>query len=67
MPVTVLDREQTKDLLRHILVELLEERKPEFQELVVEALEDVALANAIREGRKDEFVSEDEIRAALEA
>ena len=48
------------------LIELLEERKPEFQELFIEALEDVALANAIREGRRDEFVSEDEIRAALE-
>ncbi len=67
MSVTVLDREQTKDLLRHVLIELLEERKPEFQELFIEALEDVALANAIREGRRDEFVSEDEIQTALEA
>ena len=67
MTTTVLDRDQTKDLLRHVLIELLEERRPEFQELIIEALEDVALVNAIREGRKDEFVSEDEIRAALEA
>jgi len=67
MPTTVLDREQTKDLLRHVLIELLEERRTEFQELIMEALEDVALANAIREGRKDEFVSEAEIQAALGA
>ena len=34
---------------------------------IVEAIEEVALANAIRAGRKNEFVSEDQIRAVLEA
>ncbi len=67
MPVTVLNEEQTKDLLRRVLVELLEERRSEFYQLVIEAIEEVALANAIRAGRQDEFVSEDEIRAILEA
>ncbi len=67
MPVTVLNEEQTKDLLRRVLVELLEERRSEFYQLVIEAIEEVALANAIRAGRQNEFVSEDEIRAVLEA
>lgn len=67
MATTILDREQTKDLLRNVLIELLEERRPEFQELILEALEDVALANAIREGRRDEFVSEEEIQNVLGA
>ncbi len=67
MPVTVLNEEQTKDLLRRLLVELLEERRSEFYQLVIEAIEEVALANAIRAGRQNEFVSEDEIRAVLEA
>ena len=67
MPVTVLNEEQTKDLLRRVLVELLEERRSEFYQLIIEAIEEVALANAIRAGRQDEFVSEDEIRAILEA
>ena len=67
MTTAVLTREQTKDLLRDVLIELLEERKSEFHELIVEAIEEVALANAIRAGRKNEFVSEDEIRAVLEA
>ncbi len=63
----MLDEERTKDLVRQVLVELLENRRSEFAKLVVEAIEEVALANAIREGRKNEFVSEDEIRAVLEA
>ena len=67
MPATVLDEEQTRNLLRQVLIELLEERRSEFHELVIEAIEEVALANAIRAGRKNEFVSEDEIRAVLEA
>ena len=67
MPTTVLTREETKDLLRQVLIELLQERRAEFHELVVEAIEEVALANAIRAGRRNEFVSEDEIRAVLEA
>ncbi|MCX8102841.1 MAG: hypothetical protein N3E42_00125 [Candidatus Bipolaricaulota bacterium] len=67
MPETVLNEAQTKNLLRQVLVELLKKRRSEFHELVIEAMEEVALARAIRAGRKNEFVSEDEIRAALEA
>ena len=67
MPVTVLNEEQTKDLLRRLLVELLQDRRSEFYQLVIEAIEEVALANAIRAGRQNEFVSEDDIRAVLEA
>jgi len=67
MPTTVLTQEQTKNLLREVLVELLEERRSEFHELIIEAIEEVALANAIRAGRKNEFVSEDQIRTVLEA
>ncbi|MCD6291630.1 MAG: hypothetical protein J7M34_14115 [Anaerolineae bacterium] len=67
MPAPVLDEEQVKNLIRQVLVELLEERRSEFHELVMEAIEEIALANAIRAGRKNEFVSEDEIRSVLEA
>ena len=65
--MSVLTEEQTKNLLRQVLVELFEERKSEFHKLIIEAIEEVALANAIRAGRKNEFVSEDEIQAILEA
>ncbi len=66
MPENVLSEEQTKNLSRQALIELIEERKSEFKEMITEAIEDMALANAIRAGRKNEFVSEKEIRAVLE-
>jgi len=66
MSTTVLNEEQTKNLLRQVLVELIEDRRSEFHELILEAIEEVAFANAIRAGRKNKFVSEDEIRAVLE-
>jgi len=66
MSATVSNEEQTKNLLRQVLVELLEERRSEFHELVIEAIEEVALANAIRAERRNEFVSENEIRTVLE-
>jgi hypothetical protein len=33
--------------------------------MVVEAIEEIGLANAIREGRRNEFVSEEQITAIL--
>jgi len=66
MTTTILTQEQTKNLLREVLIELLEERKSEFHKLIIEAIEEVALANAIRAGRKNEFVSEDEIQTVLD-
>ncbi|MBN2699912.1 MAG: hypothetical protein ACPW60_01090 [Methylohalobius sp. ZOD2] len=63
---TLPDTEQTKTLLKEALIELLQERRPEFQEVLLEALEEVAFEKAIQAGRRDEFVSEDKIRAILE-
>jgi hypothetical protein len=56
---------QTKTLLKQVILELLQNRRSEFYELVIEAMEEVGLANAIREGRQDEFVSEEQIQAIL--
>ena len=56
---------QTKALLRQVVLELLQEKRSEFYDLMLEALEEIGLANAIHEGRRDEFVSEDYINAIL--
>ncbi|MBE7532221.1 MAG: hypothetical protein HS099_21125 [Ardenticatenaceae bacterium] len=64
MELTV-DEKQTKELLREVLLELLQEKRSDFYELVLEAMEEIGLANAIREGRQNDLVSEDEIRAIL--
>ncbi len=50
-----------KALLKETLVELLEERREEFSELILEALEDLPLSQAIREGEGTGLVGKKEI------
>ncbi len=57
---------QAKVLLKEVVLELVQEKRDLFCELIVEALEEIGLANAIREGRQNEFVSEQAITAILE-
>ena len=56
-----LDDAKLKALLKETLVELLEERREEFSELLLEALEDLALSQAIREGEGTGLVDKKEI------
>jgi hypothetical protein len=56
-----LDDAKIKALLKETLVELLEERREEFSELLLEALEDLALSRAIREGEGTGLVDKKEI------
>jgi hypothetical protein len=65
MELTI-DEVQAKKLLKEIMIELVRERQDLFLEIMVEAIEEVGLANAIREGRQNEFVPEEEIKAILE-
>jgi hypothetical protein len=60
------DDAQTRTILKQVLIELVHEQPDLFSAIVVEALEEVGLANAIREGRQNDFVSEAEITAILE-
>jgi len=60
-----LDDDQTKALLKEVLVEMLQQQREVFYELVLEALEDVGLAKAIEEGEETEFVNESEIQEIL--
>ncbi|MFZ4674391.1 MAG: hypothetical protein ACOYM4_01620 [Nodosilinea sp.] len=61
-----LDDAKTKELLTEVLVELLQQKRSLFYELILDALEEVGLANAIIEGENTEFVEEAEIRTLLE-
>lgn len=58
--------EKTKELLTEVMIGLLKTKRDILYDVVLEALEEVGLANAIAEGRKDEFVSEDEIFSILD-
>lgn len=61
-----LDDAKTKELLTEALVELLQQNRGLFYEIILDALEEVGLANAITEGEDTEFVEEDDIRSLLE-
>ena len=64
MELTINER-QAKELLKEVLIELMEEKRDLFLEVMLEAIEEIGLANAIREGRQNEFVSEEQILAIL--
>ena len=55
------DEGKIKQLMKEALVEALQEQKGVFQDLIVEAIEDIALTNAIREGADTESVSRKEV------
>jgi DNA-binding phage protein len=55
------DEGKIKQLMKEALVEALQEQKGVFHDLIVEAIEDIALTNAIRQGADTESVSRDEI------
>jgi hypothetical protein len=61
MTVTLSDEARLKVLLKEALVEVLEQRREWFSELMAEALEDHALIQAIKEGEHTEIVSRNEI------
>ena len=65
MTTISLDETQFKILLKQTLIELFDERSDIFSAIVVEALEDIGLANAIREGRKNDFMNREEIESSL--
>lgn len=65
MTTVTLDEKQFKVLLKEALAELFEERRDIFSAIVAEAIEDIGLANAIREGRKNDFINKEEIDAIL--
>jgi len=54
-----------KDLLKQAVLELLEERRDLFSEIVAEAMEEAGLVNAIREGQFTYIVSKREVLKAL--
>jgi tRNA A37 threonylcarbamoyladenosine modification protein TsaB len=60
-----LNDEQTKALLTEVVIDLIKNKREVLHEIILEALEEVGLANAIIEGRENNFVSEDDIFSIL--
>ncbi len=62
----IMSDEKMKELLKEIMIELMKEKRDLFYEIILEAIEESGLAQAINEGRKDDFVSEARIMEILE-
>ena len=67
MATTLSDETRLKALLKEALVEVLEQRREWFSTLVAEALEDIALVQAIKEGETTEIVRRAEVFDLLRA
>lgn len=61
-----IDEGKLKVLLKQALVEALEERAELIRDLLSEAVEDIALAKAIKEVEGSSVVGKDEVLKALE-
>jgi len=61
-----LNSDQLKAALKSAIVELLQDNKAEFSELLAEIIEDIAMERAIAEGKTTELVSRDSIFQLLE-
>ena len=57
---------KTKELLKEVIVELMQGKRDLFHEIIIESLEEIALAKAIKKGRKNDFVDEDKIFMLLD-
>lgn len=66
MVIPSLSEAQLKAAFKSALIEVLEERSDLLRDVLVEVMEDVALVRAIQEGEASEPVSRDEVFRALE-
>ncbi|MDB9510160.1 hypothetical protein PN499_02915 [Kamptonema animale CS-326] len=65
MAEITLDEGKLKELFKAAIFEVLQEQKEVFSDLLAEALEDIAIENAIKEGENTETVSREEIFRVL--
>ncbi|MCT7949773.1 hypothetical protein NG798_08230 [Ancylothrix sp. C2] len=61
MSEITLDETKLKELLKEAIFELITEQKEVFSEILTEALEDIGMETAIKEGENTETVSREQI------
>ena len=61
MAEITIDETKVKELLKTAILELIQEKPEELSEFLAEALEDLGIKNAIKEGEDTEKVSRDRI------
>ena len=55
------NEDQLKAVFKAALIEVIEEKKDFFQELLEDAIEEIAMVRAIEEGRQSESISREEV------
>ncbi len=55
------DKNQLKEVFKQAFAELLQERRDLLYDVFTEVFEDIALANAIKEGEETEIVSREQV------
>jgi hypothetical protein len=63
---TLIDDGKLKQLLKDASIEAIEEKRNVFYELIMDAIKDIAIVRAIREGENSKTVSNQEIFNILE-
>lgn len=66
MTATSIERLEIKAIFKEALVEVLQERSDLLYDVLSDVLEDRAMAEAIREGKNDEYVAREEIMEMLD-
>jgi hypothetical protein len=61
MSETTLDTSELKQLIKSAIVEILQEQKEVFADIMVEAVEDISLGKAITQGENNDSVSRETI------
>ena len=61
-----IEENRIRELLKEVLLELIETRRDVFQDILLQAVEDAGLLEAIKEGESSESVGRDEVMAILE-
>ncbi|MBC8555053.1 MAG: hypothetical protein H8D23_36020 [Candidatus Brocadiales bacterium] len=60
------DEKKLKNLLKETLIEVIDQKRDMFHDIVAEAIEDIALTNAIKEGESTESTSRKEVFNIIE-
>lgn len=63
---TLIDNDKLKEIFKQAIIEAMEEKKDVVHDLLVEAMEDLAMIQAIEKGEETEIVSRDEVLSILE-
>jgi hypothetical protein len=66
MAQVTVSEETLRQMLREAVAEALDDRRELLHDVIADVLEDIGLAEAIREGRKTERVDRETVFAALD-